>query len=95
MKSFLALLLITHFASAPVYAASDYYYKDVTKTAAPSSDMSAIGSDKPNAQEIIDVTRTGQAAPVRTWEKEEPCRGANGSWLYKGDAGYLTCTRGE
>lgn len=89
MKSLLAVLFLTTLAAAPANAG----YRDVTKTAAPSSDISAAGSEKPNAQEYIDVARTGQAATVRVYEKGGRCRDADGVWLDKGDMGYNACVR--
>ena len=93
MKSLLAAVFITTLASAPVYANYNRHHKDVTKTAAPSSDISAAGSEKPNAQEYVDTARTGQAAPVRSIEKDGRCRDADGVWLHKEDIGYNACIK--
>lgn len=92
MKSLYAVLFLSVLASTPVLG-SYGSQNDVTKTSAPSSDLSAAGSEKPNAQEYVDVARTGQAAPVRSYEKDGRCRDADGVWLYKNDMGYQACVR--
>ncbi len=91
MKSLIAIVFISTIASAPVYA--NYNYDHVSHKAAPSSDVSAAGSTKANAQEYVDTARTGQAAPMRSVEKDGRCRDADGVWLHKEDIGYNACVR--
>ena len=93
MKSLLAVFFIATLFSSQVSAGTGQHKRDVNKAAAPSSDLSAAGSSRPNAQEYIDTAHTGQAAPMRTVEKDGRCRDADGVWLHKDDIGYNTCVR--
>lgn len=92
MKSLLAVLFVATLTSASVLASTGHY-NDVTKSSAPSSDKSAAGSKHPNAQEYVDTARTGQAAPVRTIEKDGRCKDGDGVWHHNGDVGYNECVR--
>ncbi len=92
MKIFLAFLFLIGLSVNPIEASAGPY-KNVKSTSAPSSDVSSIGSHKPNAQEYIDTARTGQAVPIRSVELDGRCRDADGVWLHKEDIGYNACVR--